>query len=272
MSLMGKIFTLLIFFMSICFLVISIMVGGSHRNWKEIATTMQNQAKAAQNRMQDAKSNTDEKEKILAAERVSRAFQLAQLESQLKRATEDFKAKEAQYRKAIEVSQAQLAELEQVNARIKQQDVKIADLESNSLKLVDDISTQFSNVANLTNETYELKSQIRLLETQKGDINAKLSKSTRVLKNNGLTMTDLTDHIVPKLDGVVSKVGDGFFAVKLGTDDGIRINHVMDIYRLNRFIGKGTVVRTAEDLCVLQIQPDFMKDSVREGDHVTSKL
>ena len=45
MNLMGKIFTLLIFFMSICFLVISVMVGASHRNWKKEA---QDKLEAAQ--------------------------------------------------------------------------------------------------------------------------------------------------------------------------------------------------------------------------------
>lgn len=273
MNLMGKIFTLLIFFMSICFLVISVMVGASHREWKDIAQTMKDDATAATTRLQDAKTNTNEKEKLLSAERVSRAMQLAQLESQLKRAREDFIAKEAQYRKAIEVSQAQLAELEQVNRRITQQDTKIADLEANNIKLVDDIANQFSNVRNLTNETYELKTQINLLEQKEGDIRAKLAKSTRVLKHNGLTPDSLTSHIVPRLDGIVSKVGgNGLFAVNLGTDDGIKVDHVMDVYRGDRFIGKGTVVTTKEDICVLRVQTDFMKDNVQEGDHVTSKF
>ena len=273
MSLMGKIFTLLIFFMSICFLVISVMVGASHRNWKDIAQVMRDDAQAATARLQDAKSNTNEIEKLLASEQVSRAMQLAQLESQLKRAREDFKTKEDQYRKAIEVSQSQLAELEQVQRRITQQDTKIKDLESNNVKLVDDIADQFSNVRNLTNETFTLQTQIKLLEQKEADIRAKLAKSTRVLKRNGLTVNSLTDHIVPKLDGIVSRVGaNGLFAVNLGTDDGVKIDHVMSIYRRDRFIGKATVVTAKEDICVLKTQLDFMKDNVNEGDHVTSKF
>ena len=94
-----------------------------------------------------------------------------------------------------------------------------------------------------------------------------------MLKANSLTPTSLTSHIPPKVDGVVLRTGsDGFFVVKLGSDDGVRVNHVMDIYRNDRFIGKGTVFTTKEDLSVLKIVKDFMKDSVQEGDHVTSKL
>jgi len=273
MSLMGKIFTLLIFFMSICFLVISVMVGASHRNWKDIAQRMQDDAKAAQTRLTDAKNSTDEKEKLLQSERVSRSLQLAQLESQLNRAQEDLKLKEEQYRDSIEISQARLAELEQVTNRIKQQDQEIADLKTNNTKLVDDIATQFSLVRNLTNTTYEQQNKIDLLEQKEGDILADLAKAQRVLKANGLTPSQLTAHIVPKLDGVVTKVSsNGLFAVGLGSDDGVRKDHVMDIYRNDRFVGKGTVVDTKDDLCVLRVQADFMKDTVREGDHVTSKF
>ena len=273
MSLMGKIFTLLIFFMSICFLVISVMVGASHRNWKNIASEMQENARAAKALVEDAKSNTDEKLRLLAAERVSRALQLSQLESQLKRAREDFITKEAQFRKSTEISQARLAELEQVNARIKQQDSEIEALKQNNSKLVDDIAQQYASVRTLTSQTYELENQIELLEEKESDILAQLAASTRVLKSKGLTSSSLTSHIPPKVDGIVLRIGgQGNFVVKLGSDDGVRVDHVLDIYRNDRFIGKGTVVRTQEDLSVLKIVKDYMKDSVREGDHVTSKL
>ena len=84
MNLMGKIFTLLIFFMSICFLVIALMVGATHRNWKEIANEKNSEATLQKSLAEEAKSSTLDKEKLLASERASRAMQLAQLESQLK--------------------------------------------------------------------------------------------------------------------------------------------------------------------------------------------
>ncbi len=273
MSLMGKIFTLLIFFMSICFLVISVMVGASHRNWKDVASRMQQDARAAKALVADAKDSSNEQLRLLSAERVSRALQLSQLESQLKRAREDFITKEAQYRKSTEISQQRLAELEQINARIKGQDEEIERLKQNNSKLVDDIAQQYASVRTLTSQTYELQNQIELLEEKESDILAKLAASTRVLKSNGLTLNSLTSHIPPKVDGIVLRIGgEGNFVAKLGSDDGVRVDHVLDIYRNDRFIGKGTVVRTQEDLCVLKIVKDYMKDSVREGDHVTSKL
>ncbi len=273
MNLMGKIFTLLIFFMSICFLVISLMVGASHRNWKDKAMEMKNEATLAQNKLEESKARTSEKEKLLSSERTGRAMQLAQLESQLRAARENYISKEAQLRKESEISQQRLAELEEAQARIKAQDTEVADLKANNTKLVDDIATQFSLVANLTNQLYELKNEITLLTEKESDLVAKLAKTKRVLDRNNLTPDSLTDHIVPKLDGLVVKVSeDGLFAISLGTDDGLRVGHVMDVYRQDRFVGKGTVIKTETDLSAVRIDPDFRLDTVREGDYVTSKF
>ena len=272
MNLMGKIFTLLIFFMSICFLVMAVMVGASHRNWKAAATEMQAAAQQATNRLNEAKSSTINKEKLLASERTARALQLAQLESQLKVAQAAAVSKEAQLRKESEITQAQLAELNEAQRRIKAQDIEVADLKANNTKLVDDIASQFGLVRNLTNGKYEMENRILLLTEKESDLVAKLAKSKRVLDANGLDENALTDHIVPKLDGLVVRTKDDVFAVSLGTDDGLRVGHEVDIYRKDRFVGKGTVIKTEPDLSVVRINPDFKLDSVQEGDYVTSKF
>jgi hypothetical protein len=273
MNLMGKIFTLLIFFMSICFLVISVMVGASHRNWKKAAADMNAKATQAQNIANEAKVSTTEKEKLLAAERVGRAAQLGRLESQKKSAEAALRSKEEQLRKESEIAQARLFELEQAQARIKAQDAVVAALQSTNKKYVDDIATQYSNVKNLQNVTYELNNRITSLTEKEGDMRAKLAKTQRVLNNVGMTEDSLTDHIVPQLDGLVVKVNaDGLFAISLGTDDGIRVGHQLDVYRRGRFVGKGTVIKTEPDLSAVRMNPDFKVDNVREGDHVTSKF
>jgi hypothetical protein len=182
-------------------------------------------------------------------------------------------SKEEQLRSESETSQLRLAELEQAQARIKAQDVVVKDLQDANTKLVTDIATQFGIVQTLTNETYELKNDNTLLKEKRGDLVAKLAKMKRVLDGNGLTEDSLTDHIVRKLDGLVVQVSDGeLFAVSLGTDDGIRIGHELDVYRKDQFVGKGTVIRTETDLSAVRMNPDFKIDTVQEGDHVTSKF
>ena len=141
----------------------------------------------------------------MEAERASRAMQLAQLESQLKVLSDLRDSKESELRVVEEQSQKQLDELENAQKRISDQDVEVAGLRANNKKLIDDIATQFSLVRNLTNQSFELKNQIELLKKKEMDLVANLAMSKKVLDRNGLTVNSLTDHIVPKLDGLVVK-------------------------------------------------------------------
>ena len=75
----------------------------------------------------------------------------------------------------------------------------------------------------------------------------------------------------PNVDGVVLRIGsNGNFVAKFGADNGIRVDDVLGIYRLDRFIGKGTVVKTKDNLCVVKPVEDSMEDLVREGDHLAN--
>lgn len=273
MNLMGKIFTLLIFLMSLAFLVVALMVGASDRNWKAAAARMKARADQATQALQENRSSTLKMEKLLEAEKVSRALQLANLESQLKRAREDYVQKEKQLTDEVQVSQARLAELEAANNRLAQQDSELADLKANNKKLVDDIANQFAEVRNLTNQLFELRNRVDLMQEKESDLVAKLARTQKVLFKNNLDENSNTDHIPPKVEAVVSQVGsNGLFTIHIGEDDGLRPGHEMDISRSTRYVGKGRVVQVKDNLAVLRIIPGLMTDQVREGDSVSTKL
>ena len=59
MNLMGKILTLLIFFLSICFLVIAVMVGAAHQNWQEQANENKVVAERAQSLLDQARNREE---------------------------------------------------------------------------------------------------------------------------------------------------------------------------------------------------------------------
>ncbi len=274
MNLMGKIFTLLIFFMSICFLVIAVMVGASHRNWKSAANDFKAKAEQATITAEAAKAKTGEKDRLLAAERTARAMQLAQLESQLKIAIDSYTQRESQLKEELIISQERLRRLEQAEARLAQQDSEVSELKADNAKLAADIADKFSLVRNLTNQRAELQNQLGSLQNLNQDLSANLATKTKVMNAAGLDDRQLTDHIPPKVDGVVTYVGDNrnLVSIGLGSDDGLRVGHEMDVYRNDRYIGKVRVSKTEYNNSVAQTIRDFMTDTVREGDHVTSKF
>ena len=272
MNLMGKIFTLLIFFMSICFLVVAVMVGASHRNWKQIATDNKTAADRYQGLLDDAKKTSTEKDQLLNAERVARAFQLSQLESQLAVAIQNRDDKEKQLTDELVISQERLQRMREAERRLAEQDAEVAQLKAQNSKLVDDIAAQRAAVVNLTNQVFSAEGENERKEQLARDLTEMLAKKTKVMKANGLTDDDLTAHIPPRLDGLVMGVREDVVVVSLGTDDGIREGHVLDIYRGDRYIGKAVVTIAQFDKSAARISADFRRDLVQEGDHVTTKF
>ena len=274
MNLMGKIFTFLIFLMSTVFLVVSIMVGASDRNWKGLATTMKNRAKSATSSVDLLKNESANLEKTLAYEMASRAQQLGNLQSQNLLAQEQLAEKATQFNEEQKISQGYARELEEANRRLKDQDAELANIKANNKRLVDDIATQFAENRNIEKVLNEKTASLEQLRQKEADLAAQLAKLQKVVTINGLDENALTASIAPKIEAVVTAVGtDGSkFAIMAGRDDGLRRGHEMDIYRSNRHVGRGVIVLAENNRAVLSIIKGLMNDIVREGDNVTTKL
>ena len=274
MNLMGKIFTFMIFLMSTVFLVVSIMVGASDRAWKEEAQAMQTRARTATSSIDLLKNETASLEKTLALAKVSRAQQLAHLQSQKTLAEEALAEKATQFNEEQKKAQGFARELKVANERLAAQDNQLADLKANNKKLVDDIAAQFAENRNIEKVLFEQTAKLEQLLRKEADLAAQLAKLQKVMRANDLDENALVAAIAPKIEAVVTAVGDNNtkFAVAIGSDDGLRKGHEMDIYRSNRHVGRGVVVLAENNRSVLSIVKGMMNDIVREGDNVTTKL
>ena len=84
MTLVGKIFTVLIFVMSIVFMAFSIMVFATHTNWRERAEKLKGQVTQQEQLVVQAKADHDKTKRDLAQEQASRRQALAALQTKLK--------------------------------------------------------------------------------------------------------------------------------------------------------------------------------------------
>ena len=272
MNLFGKIFTLLIFFLSITFLVLAVMVGASHRNWKEIATKNADLARTAQTRLDAAKDASGEADKKLNAEQVARQQQLSQLFSELQIAQTALDNAVKENRDVTEQNARLAAELKVSNTRLVAQDNEVRDLKDRNKALIDDIAAQRATVVAMTNEQYKLQGELDEKKQMNASLSGQVAAQMRVMRANGLTRTSLTDHIPRKVEGVVIKQDDGFIAISLGTDDGIRQDHKIDIYRGKRYVGRAVVTTTEHNRSAARLLDEFTQSVVREGDYVTTKF
>lgn len=274
MNLAGKILTVLILLMSVCFFFISIMLGAAHRNWKEAATRYRSEAEQFQRVAEDARSRGGEKDLILARERVARQMHTAQLESRLRIAEENAREKDLAWReeqaRSTEIGEA----LKLAERRLERKDEEVQNLKDDKRTLATDVADKFALVQNLTNRIYELSNELDALKKSNSELSANLAQKSRVMRSYGLSDTQPTDHIVPKLSGRVTRVGQDnrLIAIGLGSDDGLRVGHELDIYRDDRYVGKIRVTRTDFNTSVGEVIRELMQDIVREGDNVTSRL
>ena len=272
MNLTGKILTFLILFLSIAFLVLAVMVGATHQEWKKIASENQAKLNDAQNILNTYKGKSEEIKKQLNAERVARRLQLAQLESQLNSAQKAFDEKESQLRDQLVISQGAQDALNQSEKRLKEKDAEVASLSDRNKSLIDDIATQRQSVVNLTNQVYKLTGDLEQLEIMQMDLSEQLALKEKVMVAFGVKDTDATAHIPPDVEGIVLRTQDKLIAISLGGDDGVLPGHVFDIYRGDRFIGKAEVTRANDNMSAAMLIPEFMQAPVAEGDHVTTKF
>ena len=89
--------------------------------------------------------------------------------------------------------------------------------------------------------------------------------------------SDYKSKTPPKVDGVVTSViGDGLIEISLGSDDGLRKGHQLEVYRMNggqsTYVGRVEVVKTDPSKSVCKIDPKFQNSNVMVNDRVASKI
>ena len=273
-NLIGKALILLILLMSVFFFAAALMVGAAQRNWKAEVVALQSRAEAAERQVNDAKASTTDQQKTIEREKVARAQQLANLFSQNRQISQQLDERNKVLKAEIESNQERLARLREAEARLAQQDTELAAVKQLNTELKNSLRDQFSKVKDLTQESFDQQTKLDILNMTVGDLNASLAKKTRVMNALGVDDGFETSGIVPNLTAVIAEIGESrtTFAIKLGTDDGIRVGHDFDIYRANRYIGRGQVTLVRQDVAVLKVIEGLTQSPIQEGDYVTSEL
>src|SRR3954470_24993855 len=129
MTLVGKIFTMLILIMSVVFMAFSMMVFATHKNWKTAAAGLQTKLNAATTANNDAKDLLQRLQNDLAREQAARKAALAALQVRASGAERNLATKEkeladltaahSQATQTAKEAQARLATLEDETKKLR---------------------------------------------------------------------------------------------------------------------------------------------------------
>ena len=270
MTLTGKIITVLIMILSLVYMVVAVMVSASHQNWQEKALALKVEIEELQNQKDFVLQDVLVKEKAIETEKVARMLRLQQLETQVQQAELDRKSVRDQLSAANVTAEEGVQQLKRAEARLASQDDDIRDLRANLKNMIEGVASQQEKVLDLVSQNNELEGHLRRLERIKEQLAEENAQWTKVARINGIAQDDLTSHIVPQLDGIVNEVGRDLIAINLGSDDGLRQGHRLDLYRNGRFVGTAEVTRADPNRSSARIDKDLTKIAIEIGDRVTS--
>ena len=283
MTLVGKIFTVLIFVMTIVFMSFAVMVFATHKNWKDLATNatpapgkplgLEQQLAQMKQQKADAEIQVQKLRDELKMESAARAQAIGALTTRLVKAEGELSQKQAELATVL-TNHTQVAEAaKQAQSRLEALEKEIAGIRTDLRTTQKDLDSKVLEVVKLTDD---LNQAIALRDTEKEKNTQavlQLAQMKMVMDANGLSADSLVSHIAPKVEGVVLEVSDkGLIEISIGRDDGLKEGHSLEVFRDNTYLGRIIIRRTAPDRAVGQIIKELQRGQIKRGDRVSTKL
>jgi regulator of replication initiation timing len=282
MTLLGKVFTVLIFVMSILFMGFSVVVFATHRNWKSLVDNtdtakgplgLKQQLQAQVETNKGLRTELDTLRNQLAVEMAARRSALSAAETKLAEAQQRLSAKEAELAGLQSAQTVATAALNAAETRNKELVVEV-------MKLRDEIRDAqvkrdefFQRVVGLTDKLHEAAGLERNLKERERQLIDEINKYKSVTDVLGVNPNMPVETIAPPLDGIVVAVGEkNLIEVSLGSDDGLRVGHRVEVFRDNNYLGSAVVLKTNPDRAVAQVDDKSQRGLIKVRDRVATKL
>ena len=274
MTLLGKIFTVLIFIMSVSFCILAVATFATHRNWKNDAMVRKAEIEKLQGELKDKSTEILNAKNELAIEQASRRSALATLQAKLSllladltKYTEELSQKNSQLTEetqAANVAEQSLAAITAETAKLREE-IRLAQQDRNDqyLKAV--------SLVDKLNQAEALREQLEIRNVQLQDLYGQLD---RVAKRMGFSRDSLVSAIPPKVDGVITAINEaqGLVEVSIGSDDGLKKGHMLQVFRGDTYLGQIILREVNKDKAVGDIDKKMQRGRMKKDDNVTTKL
>lgn len=290
MNLIGKIFTVLIFVMSLLFMGLTMAVYSTHRNWRDVVMNPADQVTAdkplglvyvleeQKTKNDELKDQLDKLTETLASEKADKRQVLAKLETEndeLKRERDQQEQELGRLKQDLREAVAAMDATQKTLAGLRTDvDTLRKDLEAARKDRLD----QFNKVVQLTDELHQAVNEQNALKARNTTLAADYAKALEVLRKFDLQPDPaLYTGVPPVVEGVVSAVRPGgLLEINIGEDDGLQQGHKLEVYRLganaNTYLGRVEITDVSADKAVAKVIPEFLKGAIQVGDHVKSSL
>ena len=281
MTLIGKAFTAIILILSVIFMALALTVNASHRNWKDVVLAgidgkpglkdqinsinqVNDQLRDSQQRIQSALNREQ------AARRTALAAlqtQLDQLEGELQTSESNVQKLTAQNQLLIATDATRARELERLTDENKNLRVAVR-------KEQQDRDQLFTQTLELTDQMNRLRGFKQTLEDRNALLMTQVTRFEEIVASKGIDVHAPLDGAPPERNGVVLQVDRPrrLALVSIGSDEGLRKGHMLEVTRRGRYVGKLKIRNTEPDRAVAEILEDFSEGILQENDRVDTTL
>jgi len=274
MTLIGKIFTMLILVMSIVFMSFAVMVFATHKNWKEQALTLKQQVQDAYTTNNALRGELENARLVLAEHQAARRQALATLQSQLKQSIDDLANTQS------ELAKLQTAHTEVVQKlAVAQQSLEKFGQDNEALRtdivtIQKDRDDKLTRVNSLGDQVNQAQVKLLQLEERRDQLVSQIAFQKLTLEQNGIDVNaPLPTSLERRVDGVITAVSDkNLVEISIGMDDGVSVGNTLEVFRDNKYLGKVVVTKVTANRSVARIDPSFQQAPIRKGDRVASKI
>ncbi len=285
MTLVGKIFTMLVFVMSLVFMSFAVMVFATHKNWKEAAlkkdvakSTGQigliEQLRAAHLSKRALEAELEELKTDLAEHQASRRQALAVLQTKVEQSLADLTNTQQELANLQTAHTEAVAKLGVVQVTLDKLTVDNAAVRNEIVTISQDRDEKLARVVSLGDLVNQAQTKLVQLEERRLQLVAQVAHQKLALLTNGIDPNGPVPVSLERaVDGVVTAVSEkDLIEISIGLDDGIREGVTLEVYRANKYLGKVKVLKATANRSVAQIVKEFIQGPIRKGDRVASKI
>jgi Skp family chaperone for outer membrane proteins len=277
MNLVGKIFIVMIFVMSLVFMSMAMAVYATHRNYQAmfIDTGKElNDVKVVNKGLAEELANLKMQIDTIKASNLQSLTKVETERTVLQKDRTQLEKEKADLEKEKRDSVAAM------NATQKNATDYRTELEkrrADVLQAQQDRDAHFKHVVELTDELNQAANEKKLLQDRMRDLAKDLAIAREALRWFHINEKSDYKGNPPDVDGRVLAVqGSGLIEISIGSDSGLRKGHRLKIVRYgdggSSYVGEVEVVETTPDKSVCRIDPKFQNSDVRSGDRVVSQI
>ena len=271
MNTIGKIFVFAVLIMSVVFMSFAVAIFSSHTNWQERASDLDDKLQVAQKERAEKEARLTELIEQNTESLDDRDEVIRKLEAALAEKDDELQDLRKERDADLEKLSSDIESLAAAKLERDKAEKLVNDLRQEIHGLQENLQSSVNRGAEVAAQLHQAESELSMATERKKQLEIQVVTARQVLQQNGLSL-ERPKNIVPLVDGVITAVADDLVEVSIGSDDGLRPGHELEVFRADEYVGRLRVVSVKPDRAVVRILKDYARGIVQRGDRVATRL